>query len=362
MIDKEVVMKALATVMDPELGADLVTLGMIDAVDINDKNVLVTVALTVAGCPMKNTIGKDVVEAVSKIEGISKVETKFVAMTDEQKQKTFAIAQKVRAGGNAASQDSADPLQKLSGKNIKNIIAIGSGKGGVGKSTITAMIAVEARKKGYKVGVLDADITGPSIPTLFGQTGLLTAAKDGVTPRTTKSGIKLVSMNLLMKDPSLPVIWRGPILSGVIKQFYNDVDWGELDYLFLDLPPGTGDMPLTVFQAYPLNGLVVVTSPQQLANLVVTKSIKMASEMNIPLVGIVENMTHLICPDCGSEIAVFGKSQVEERCKSQGVPYLGGVPIEPIIAESADRGLIENVDIPGAIENVFAIIDGKQKN
>ncbi|MEZ4812702.1 MAG: P-loop NTPase [Caldisericia bacterium] len=173
--------------------------------------------------------------------------------------------------------------------------------------------------------------------------------------------MEIVSMNLLMQDPTLPVIWRGPILSGVLKQFYNDVSWGELDYLFLDLPPGTGDMPLTVFQVFPLNGLVVVTNPQELANLVVTKSIRMASEMKIPLIGIIENMTHLKCPGCGEIIEVFGKSRVSENCKSQNVPYLGGIPINPDFARLSDQGSIEDVEMPVAISETFAIIDGKTK-
>ncbi len=365
MIDRNEVMKALATVEDPELGVDLVTLGMIQDVKIDEGGkVHVTVALTIPGCPLKDTMGKGIVSAVSKVAGVKAVDFEFTTMTDEQKQKTFAKAQEVRNGSSCSTssgQPQEDPLKKLTGKNIKNIIAIGSGKGGVGKSMITAMIAVEARRQGYKVGLLDADITGPSIPTIFGQKGLLTVAKSGVSPRITKTGIEVVSMNLLMKDPALPVIWRGPILSGVLKQFYNDVQWGDLDYLFLDLPPGTGDMPLTIFQVFQLNGLVVVTNPQELANLIVTKSIRMATEMEIPLVGIVENMTHLTCPGCGEIIKVFGDSKVEEHCKSQGVPYLGGIPINPEFAKLCDQGKIEDVEMPGAISETFAIMDGKRK-
>lgn len=357
MIDKGKVMQALATVQDPELGVDLVTLGMIEDVRINGGNVYVTVALTIPGCPMKDAMGKGIVSAVSKVEGVKSVDFKFTTMSEEQKKATFAKAQQVRGG--SQSQQKEDPLKKLSGKDIKNVIAVGSGKGGVGKSMITSMLAVEARRQGKAVGVLDADITGPSIPTIFGQKGLLSAAKDGVSPRETKTGIKVVSMNLLMKDPSNPVIWRGPILSGVLKQFYNDVYWGELDYLFLDLPPGTGDMPLTVMQVYPLDGFVVVTNPQELANIVVTKSMRMARELKIPLVGILENMTHLTCPGCGEVIKVFGDSMVEKNCSEHGVRYLGGVPIDPEFARFCDKGIIEDVDMPRAISDSFAIINGK---
>jgi Mrp family chromosome partitioning ATPase len=359
VIDKKMVMQALSTVQDPELGVDLVTLGMIEDVKIEGEHVHVTVALTIPGCPMKESMGNGVVSAVSKVDGVKSVDFSFTAMSEEQKKATFAKAQKVREGGN--TQQKEDPLKKLSGKDIKNVIAVGSGKGGVGKSMITSMLAVEARRQGNAVGVLDADITGPSIPTIFGQKGLLSAAKDGVSPRETKSGIKVVSMNLLMKDPSNPVIWRGPILSGVLKQFYNDVYWGKLDYLFLDLPPGTGDMPLTVMQVYPLDGFVVVTNPQELANLVVTKSMRMANELNVPLVGILENMTHLTCPGCGREIKVFGDSMVEKNCTEHGVRYLGGVPIDPEYAKACDKGVIEDIDMPRAIVDSFAIINGNRK-
>ena len=352
MVDRNEVMRALGTVMDPELGADLVTLGMIRNLDIADGGkVKVTVALTVPGCPMKNRIGDDVKKAVGAVTGVTGVDVAFDSMNDMERANTAGKAKE-------AQKQTQNPLEKLSGKAIKHIIAIGSGKGGVGKSLVSAMTAVALKRAGFKVGILDADITGPSIPMMFGQKGLLTGTKGGVVPRETKTGIKMVSMNLLVPDPTLPVIWRGPVLAGVLRQFYSDVDWGELDYLVIDLPPGTADVPLTVFQIYPLDGIVVVTSPQELANMVVTKALKMAEEMKIPLVGIMENMTHFTCKD-GTVVEVFGPSRVRERCKQNGVNYIGGIEINPKYAGHADAGTIEDVELPPAVADLTKTITGK---
>jgi len=353
MVDRNEVMKALGMVMDPELSMDLVTLGMIRDIDINGGIIKVKVALTAPGCPLKNKMGQDIKEVLSKMAGVASVQIDFDSMTDAERQNTFS-----KVKGNVNNQQQTDPLAKLSGQDICRIIVVGSGKGGVGKSLVTSMLAVAAKKKGLNVGVLDADITGPSLPMIFGQSGLLFATEKGVSPRTTKSGIKLVSMNLLVPDPTLPVIWRGPILAGVLKQFYSDVEWGKLDLLLVDLPPGTADVPLTIFQTYPINGMVVVTSPQELANLVVTKSIKMAEEMKVPLVGIVENMTYFTCKD-GDKIEVFGPSHVKQRCESSGIPYLGGLPIDPLFAKAADAGTIEEIHIPDAINNTLTKILGE---
>ncbi len=353
MIDRNEIMKALGTVQDPELGVDLVTLGMIRDVKIDGGAVVVTVALTAPGCPLKNQMSKDINQALGKLPGVEKVEVRFDSMSEAERQNTFSKAK----GGQPKSAE--DVLAKLSGQNIKHMIAVGSGKGGVGKSLITALLAVAARRMGHKVGIMDADITGPSIPMMFGQKGLLVASKKGVEPRKTKNGIEMVSMNLLIPDPTVPVIWRGPILAGVLKQFYTDVEWGPLDFLFVDLPPGTADVPLTVFQMFPLDGMVIVTSPQELANMVVTKALKMAEEMKIPLVGVVENMTYFTCPN-GEKVQIFGPSRVKERCKGQGVPYLAGIPINPAYSVAADAGTIENVDVPEEIANVIKTITGEK--
>ncbi|MBP7732709.1 MAG: P-loop NTPase [Caldisericia bacterium] len=352
MVDRNEVMKALGTVMDPELGADLVTLGMIRDLNISDDGkVKVVVSLTVPGCPMKNRIGDDVKKAVGSVPGVSATEVSFDSMSEMERASTASKAKE-------AQKKTQNPLEKLSGKPIKHIIAIGSGKGGVGKSLVSALTTVALKRMGYKVGILDADITGPSIPMMFGQKGLLNGSKQGVSPRETKTGIKMVSMNLLVPDPTLPVIWRGPVLAGVLRQFYTDIDWGELDYLVVDLPPGTADIPLTVFQIYPLDGMVVVTSPQELANMVVTKALKMAEEMKIPLVGIVENMTHFTCPD-GKMIEIFGPSRVKDRCKQSGVNYVGGIAIDPTYAGHADTGTIEDAQLPDTINTLAKAITGK---
>lgn len=353
MIDRNEIMKTLGSVQDPELGVDLVTLGMIRDVKIDGGYITVTVALTAPGCPLKNQMGKDIDQALHKLTGVKKVDVQFESMSEAERQNTFTKAK----GGSSKSE--SDVLTKLSGQNIKHMIVVGSGKGGVGKSLSTALLSIAARRMGYKVGIIDADITGPSIPMMFGQKGLLVASKKGVEPRKTNNGIKMVSMNLLIPDPTVPVIWRGPILAGVLKQFYTDVDWGPLDFLFVDLPPGTADVPLTVFQIFPLDGMIIVTSPQELANMVVTKALKMAEEMKIPLVGVVENMTYYTCPN-GEKVQIFGPSRVKDRCKEQGVPYLAGIPIKPAYSIAADAGTIENVDIPEEIANVIRTITGEK--
>lgn len=225
--------------------------------------------------------------------------------------------------------------------NIKHIIAVMSGKGGVGKSTVTALLATAIRKRGYKVGILDADITGPSIPKLFGLKGEPEGAEFGILPVKSKEGIEVISINLLLPSEDDPVIWRGPVISGVIKQFFEDVIWGELDYLLIDLPPGTGDAPLTVMQSLPLNGAVVVTSPQDLANMVVRKAIKMAQKMDVPILGIVENMSYLKCPGCEEILHPFGKGKAGLLAKELDVPVLGTLPLESAISSQGDLGEIE---------------------
>jgi Mrp family chromosome partitioning ATPase len=234
-----------------------------------------------------------------------------------------------------------DKLRENFSSRIKNVVAVMSGKGGVGKSSITSLLACHFREKGYKVGVLDADITGPSVPKMFGVRGM--AASDGVAilPPVTSTGIKIMSLNLLMDKEDDPVIWRGPIIAGAVKQFWTDVAWGELDYLIVDLPPGTGDVPLTVMQSLPLNGLMIVTSPQDLATLIVTKAIKMARQMNVPIMGLVENMSSAICPHCGEEISLFGRGQGKEMAKSFGIPFIGSLPLDPVLSRLCDEGGIE---------------------
>jgi len=228
--------------------------------------------------------------------------------------------------------------------NIKKVIAVISGKGGVGKSLVTSLLAVEAAKKDLKVGIIDADITGPSIPKAFGIKGNVDVMDDKhFFPRNTNLGIKVVSSNLLLDDETDPVIWRGPIIAGLVKQFYTDVVWDDIDYMFIDCPPGTGDVPLTIFQSIKLDGIIIVTSPQELVSMIVSKAVKMANMMNIPIYGIVENMSYIKCPDCGKEIDVFGTSKVDEVATDFELKVLGRLPIDPKIAKLVDAGKIEDI-------------------
>lgn len=220
--------------------------------------------------------------------------------------------------------------------SIKKVIGVISGKGGVGKSLVTASLARMMKEKGYEVGILDADITGPSIPKMYGVHELAEGSEAGIFPCVAKDGTKLMSINLLLDDETSPVIWRGPVISGVVKQFWTDVIWNDLDYLFVDMPPGTGDVPLTVFQSLPVDGVVIVTSPQDLVQMIVKKAYNMASMMNIPVLGIVENYSYVKCPDCGKEIKVFGESHIDKIAAELNIPVLGKMPIDPAIAEAVE--------------------------
>lgn len=225
--------------------------------------------------------------------------------------------------------------------SIKKVIGVVSGKGGVGKSLVTSMLSVLMRRKGYNVGILDADITGPSIPKMFGITRKAEASDVGIFPERTHNGINVMSINLLIDQEDAPVIWRGPMLAGAVKQFWTDVIWGKLDVMFIDMPPGTGDVPLTVFQSIPLDGIIVVTSPQELVSLIVKKAYNMAKQMNIPILGVVENMSYVKCPDCGKEIKLYGESKLEQTAKELGLNILGRLPIDSDMAKLADKGEFE---------------------
>ena len=227
--------------------------------------------------------------------------------------------------------------------NVKHVIGVVSGKGGVGKSFVTASLANRMAAKGYKVGILDADITGPSIPKMYGLKGAANANDDGIIPMETRNGIKVMSINLLLPTEETPVIWRGPILANMVKQFWTDVIWGDIDYLFVDMPPGTGDVPLTAFQSLPLNGIVIVSSPQDLVRMIVRKAYNMAEMMKIPVLGIVENYSYVKCPDCGKEIKVFGESHIDEIAAELKVPVLGKMPIDVSYAQKADAGEFDEI-------------------
>jgi len=225
--------------------------------------------------------------------------------------------------------------------NVKKMIGVVSGKGGVGKSSVTSMLAVATQRLGFQTAILDADITGPSIPTAFGLKEVAQGSDEGIYPVVTKTGIRTMSVNSLLEDVTDPVVWRGPVLSGVIGQFWNDVLWGDVDVMYVDMPPGTGDVALTVFQQLPLDGLVIVTSPQELVSLIVEKAVKMAGLMNVPIIGLVENMSYFQCPDCGKQHKIFGESHIEEVAAKYGISVISRLPMNPKIAGACDKGLIE---------------------
>jgi len=232
-----------------------------------------------------------------------------------------------------------EPLNSLS--SIKRVVAIASGKGGVGKSLVTGLLALEARRKGYEVGIMDADITGPSIPKMFGLNERLVSDEGGIQPALTKEGIKIVSINLFLDNQESPVIWRGPLIAGTVKQFWKDTEWGELDYLFVDMPPGTGDVPLTVFQSLPVDGVVIVATPQDLVGLIVKKACNMATTMSIPILGLVENMSYYTCPKCGEKLQVFGSRGLDSFARETGQKLLAQLPIDSELADLCDQGLLE---------------------
>ena len=236
-----------------------------------------------------------------------------------------------------------EPLNEMS--NVGKVIAVMSGKGGVGKSMVTSLLAVSAAKAGKKVAVLDADITGPSIPMAFGMHDRPMGSELGIIAPETKGGVKLMSINLLLENETDPVVWRGPILAGTVKQFWTDVIWDEVDYMFVDMPPGTGDVPLTVFQSLPVDGIVVVTTPQDLVSMIVEKAVNMAKLLNIPVVGMVENMSWYECPCCGQKLPIFGDSHVEEEAAKYGIENVARLPINPSLAAACDRGMVEDADV-----------------
>jgi len=254
-----------------------------------------------------------------------------------------------------SSRDLRVPGNAMS--SVKRVIAVVSGKGGVGKSTVTASLAVAMARKGRKVAVLDADITGPSIPTAFGVHQKATGDDNGIDPALSAGGVKLMSLNLLTANETDPVVWRGPVIAGVVTQFWQDVVWGDVDYMFVDMPPGTGDVPLTVFQSLPVDGIIVVTTPQDLVSMIVTKAVNMARMMNVPVLGLVENYSWFQCPDCGKQHTIFGESRLEQVAAELGLPVLARLPIDPALAAAVDAGKLEQVE-KNYLEGVADWLDG----
>ena len=324
------VMEALQKVYDPELGRNIVELTMVRDLHIEpDGAISFTLALTIPGCPMKSQMEHDARMALMALPGVTSVKVTFGAMSEEEKKKIFA-------GGKPE-------LPKLNSFNqVKRVIAVMSGKGGVGKSSVTALLACALARAGKKVGILDADITGPSIPRLFGlPAGGLRKSEQGLLPAVTGLGIKAISTNLLVPNEDDAVIWRGPMIAGMIQQFWRDVLWGKLDVLLVDLPPGTSDAALTVVQSLPVNGVVLVTSPQALAGMVVRKASAMLKQMNVPVLAVVENMSYFVCPKCGEKHALFGTSHAQEVLAATAAPMLVTLPIDPQLTVLSDTGKVE---------------------
>ncbi len=349
LVDKNLVMERLNTVLDPEIGRSIVELNMVRGVSLDDGIVNVKIALTVAHCPLAKTLQTDVENAVRKLEGVRAVKVETTTMTRKELEE---LKMMLHAGTEKSfppkSGSSVGPgIERLGRRGIRSIIAVISGKGGVGKSFVTSILASELKRRGYEVGVLDADLTGPSIAKVLGVTGKPhKGLNGGIIPIQTKTGIKVMSINLILDDPNMPVVWRGPIVNSVIRQLYWDVDWGDLHYLLVDLPPGTSDAPLTVFQSLPLDGIIVVSSPQDLASMIVTKAVNMAKKMEAPILGLVENMSYLDCPHCGQKISLFGEPRGETLALSLGVPFLGALSLDPRIAQLSDEGRIEEYSNP----------------
>lgn len=355
MVSKEQVIASLKDVMDPELHISIVNLQMVKNVEIQGDQVEVLIALTVGGCPLSKTISKDVEEAVIKLPGVKAVNVETTVMSKEElgQLRSKIQGQMAAAQGPKASGSALPPgIDRLERKGVRNVVAVMSGKGGVGKSFVTGFLAVQLTRLGYKVGILDADITGPSIAKMFGLKGPLSATPDRhVLPAVTKMGIKVVSMNLVLEEPQMPVIVRGPIINSVIRQMFQDIEWGDLHFLLVDMPPGTSDAPLTVFQSLPLQGVVVVTTPQDLALMVVAKAINMAKTLSeqiasVKILGLIENMSYATCPKCGEKMEIFGKGKSQDAAKRTGIPFLGSIPLDPEIARLADEGKIEEYSNP----------------
>ncbi len=319
----------MGQVQDPELGQSIVALGMVRDLQVSDGRVSFTLALTNLSCPFKDRMVEAARQAVQALEGIRSVDVFLEEMTAQEK---AALAR----------EDSPKSLvEKLN--DVKHVIAVMSGKGGVGKSLVTGLLAISLRRMGHKVGVLDADITGPSIPKMF----LANGARPGssplaLVPPKTQTGISIMSINLLLESEDQAVIWRGPLISNAIKQFWTEVLWGDLDYLIVDLPPGTSDASLTVLQSLPMSGVILVTSPQNLAGMVVRKAANMVRDIGIPILGLLENMSYFVCPDTGSHHEIFGPSHPDRMASQLGLPFLGCLPIDPSIASLCDRGEIES--------------------
>ncbi len=328
------VLNALQRVIDPELRRNIVELGMVRNLTVQKTGqVKFTLAFTIRGCPLKDKITHEARSAVAALPGVTGVDIIEGEMTPGERRALF--------------EKTPMQLPKLAQFNqINHVFAVMSGKGGVGKSSVTALLAVNLARQGLRIGILDADITGPSIPKLFGlPAGGIEGTELGILPPITPGKIKVMSSNLLVKSEDDPIIWRGPMISGTIKQFWEDVIWGRLDVLLVDLPPGTSDATLTVMQSLPVNGVILVTTPQELSAMVVRKAVNMLDHLNIPIVGLVENMSYFPCPDTGAHHEIFGPSHAAEIAEKVGIPSWTTLPIDPQISQAGDKGEIERIQL-----------------
>ena len=326
------VMNALKKVMDPELHRSVVDLNMVRDLSVKDGRVSFVLALTIPECPLRDQLERDARAAVQPLPGVREVHIMLGAMTEEERRAVLGTKEQ--------------PALAVAANRVERVIAVMSGKGGVGKSLVTGLLATALKRAGRRVGILDADITGPSIPKLFGVHGPLRGGESGIEAALSRTGIKLMSINFLLPDEGDAVIWRGPMISGAIKQFWGDVRWGALDFLLVDLPPGTSDAALTVMQSLSINGILMVTTPQSLANMIVRKAVKMAQAVNVPILGVIENMAGFVAPDTGKRYDIFGPSHADEVAKLAGAPILAHLPIDPTIAALCDAGEIETVTLP----------------
>jgi Mrp family chromosome partitioning ATPase len=333
------ILEALSHVNDPELHRSLTDLKMVREIQVHGNKVEVTIALTVPNCPMKAQIEANVRTAIIALPGVGRVSIQMTAMTEEERK---AVLGEPKEGS------------AISYNHIKNVVAVMSGKGGVGKSLVTGLLASGLARQGFQVGVLDADITGPSIPMLFGLHGPPEPGPVGIRPLQSGTGVKVMSMNFLLDNEDRPVIWRGPLIGRAITQLWGDVMWGDLDVLLVDLPPGTSDASLTTMQSLPVKGIVMVTTPQSLASMIVRKAVNMAQALKTPILGVVENMAYFTCPDTGKKHMIFGESHAREVAMAAGAPVIAQLPIDSEVAAMCDSGRIEDVKLP----EVQNLLDG----
>ncbi|MBX8634093.1 MAG: Mrp/NBP35 family ATP-binding protein [Candidatus Thermoplasmatota archaeon] len=355
-MDEKQIMEALRPVKDPEIGISIVDLNMVRGIHFQGTRVTIEIALTVQGCPLQKTIESDVRSIIMQQPGIDGVDIKLGVMTREEQFRLSEDLRRIRKQSKPEGATEVAPGIFRYGKmGIQHVIAVVSGKGGVGKSLTTGLIAAELWREGFSVGILDADITGPSMAKIMGVGGRARATEKMLIPSETAEGIKLISMNLVLERQTQAVVWRGPLVTRAINQLYSQTDWGNLHFLLLDLPPGTSDAQLTVFQSIPLDGIVVVSTPQSLAHMIVEKALDMARVTKIPVLGLVENMSFMKCPHCGETIEMYPRDDGRDSELLSGLKVLGRMPFDPKVAVLADRGQLgkfESEDVRKLVENL----------